>query len=178
VTFTAKRVEGVVEGDPIWQRFGGTGQPGSAVIATSDYGSADTVVGEGGEWTLKLWLDGVPAGKKVVVLVSNPASGITKEFVIETPPAAPTVEFSANAAFVECDSTPPYNEYWGTAQPGTTVKIVSPYGYAERTAGSGGGWDARVEFPDAPFGETFIVKVKSVATGQVEEFPMKRVEAG
>jgi hypothetical protein len=35
-----------------------------------------------------------------------------------------------------------------------------------------------VEFAGAPIGETFVVRVKSVAAGQVKEFAMKAVAAG
>lgn len=52
-----------------------------------------------------------------------------------------SVAFTAQAAFVERDSTPPFNEYS----------------------------EARVEFPEAPIGETLDVKVLQLRRRQREE---------
>jgi hypothetical protein len=175
VEFTAAYAEGVVEGNPIWQRYNGTAQPGSVVTATSPYGTNTTTVGENGNWTLRIDMHDVPAGTTFQIKLTNTASDAIKKFTVETPTAPTTVEFTANAALTTSSSTPPFNEYWGTAQPGTVIVISSPYGGAERVAGEAGGWDARIEFPGAPIGETFVVKVKSVATGQVKEFSFTAV---
>ena len=137
------------------------------MIASSPYGSADLQVGSSGEWLLKLWMHGVPAGSGFNVEVSNTASGDVYEFWVATPAAEPepdpepAVAFSANAVYLTCDLDPPYNDFWGTAQPGTTIKVLSPYGSAEFTVGESGNWEKRVFFESAPIGETFTVKVKS-----------------
>jgi hypothetical protein len=123
----------------MWQRYNGTGQPGSRVIASSDFGVADVTIGESGTWTVKLWLEGAPAGTDFGVYVSNTESSVVTEFRVQTPTAAPEpppVEFTATAAWVESAASPAFNEYSGTAQPGTKVLISSPYGSAERVAGT------------------------------------------
>lgn len=174
--FSAALGASFLDHEPPEQWFFGTGQPGSAVIATSPYGSADAEVFENGEYELKLVLGDAPAGAVVPVQVTNTASDKTFSFELKVPAEeAASVEFSANAEFVECDSTPPYNVYFGTAQPGSAIVVSSPYGSGEKTVGESGGWELLVEFPTAPIGETFVVSVKSVATGQVKEFPMKAV---
>lgn len=70
------------------------------------------------------------------------------------------VEFSANATWLECSVVPPYDEYYGTATPGTSIAVLSDYGSGETVAGAGGKWYLKVEFPEAPFGVTFEVTVR------------------
>ena len=99
-------------------------------MASSSFGSADATVGASGEWTLKLWMEAVPAGTGFKVRITNSVAEGVHDFWIETPAVEPVSEvaFTANAAYTTCSEDPPYNDYWGTAQPGTVVKIVSPYG--------------------------------------------------
>ena len=55
---------------------------------------------------------------------------------------------------------PPYDEYRGTAEPGRTITITSPYNSpATVTADAAGDWFLRVEFSDAPANEHFTVTV-------------------
>jgi hypothetical protein len=70
------------------------------------------------------------------------------------------VEFSANATWLESSVLPPYDEYYGTATPGTSVAVISDYGSGETVAGADGKWYLKVEFPEAPFGVTFEVAVR------------------
>jgi hypothetical protein len=180
VSFAANSGEGDHSGDPIWHRFSGTAQPGSGVIASSAYGVEDVGVGESGEWTLKLWMNDVPAGSEFKVTITNTVSEASFSFWLETPVAeepAPEVAFSANAFYVTCDLIEPYNDYWGTAQPGSVVKILSPYGSAEVVANGDGNWEKRVHFSGTTIGETFNVKVKSYETGQYVEFPFTHTPA-
>jgi hypothetical protein len=177
VAFTATAVEGDHTGDPIWHRFSGTAEPGSGVLASSAYGVEDVAVGTNGEWTLKLWMNDVPAGTEFKVTVTNTASGDVFTFWLETPAGEPepAVDFTAHAVYGTCDADPPYDVYSGTAQPGTVVKVISPYGGAEFTVGESGNYEKTVYFPDAPIGETFTVKVKSLATGEYAEFAFTRL---
>lgn len=171
--FSAAMGPSYLDWEPPKQYFVGTGQPGSVVVATSPYGSAEQVVGEKGQYELKLLMEGAPAGAVVPVQVTNTGSDKTFSFELKIPAEEPAVvEFTANAVFESCDEAVPYNEYFGTAMPGTVVLISSPYGSAEKVAGENGGWEALVEFPNAPRNSSFVVQVKSIATGQVKEFTL------
>lgn len=83
---------------------------------------------------------------------------------------APPVGWSANAAWGSCDLDPPYDEYSGTAAPGTTVSVSSPYGSGTTTADADGHWYVKVEFPGAPLGETFAVTVSSAQGSATFDF--------
>ncbi len=77
--FTAHNTYGSCELDPPYDVYYGTGQPGTKITVTSEYGSGSTIVGEGGEWELKVFFPEAPAGKGFVVTVSD-ASGSKKTF--------------------------------------------------------------------------------------------------
>ena len=77
-------------------------------------------------------------------------------------------EFSAWQTYGSCSEPLPYDVFGGTAKPGGTVTVVSPYGSGSTTADAEGTWSLRVDFPTAPYGETFEVKVK-------DEFGHKKV---
>jgi hypothetical protein len=177
VAFTSNLGGSQLGGSPMKQGFYGTGTPGSVVRASSDWGSNEAVVGAEGHWEMGLNMYEVPGGKVVHVRVTNNVSDRVFEYELGRPAAEPVpVAFTAQAAFVECDSTPPFNEYWGTAPAGSTITIASPYGGTSVTANGDGHWEVRIEFPDAPFGETFDVNVSSSGGGDVKKFPFKRVE--
>lgn len=176
IAFTADLTAAYPEANPMKAVLHGRGTPGSEVRAGSEYGVAEAVVGEKGNWELVLEMHEVPAGTTVGIRVTNTKSESVYEFAI-TKAGAPSYELRAEAAFVECDSTPPFNEYWGTATPGATITINSPYGGKQVTAGELGKWEARVEFPDAPVGTMFEVSITSSKDGGTKVFPFKRVEA-
>lgn len=70
------------------------------------------------------------------------------------------VEFSAQARYGFCEEDPPYDEYSGTAAPGSTITVTSLYSStAQVTADGNGDWFLRVEFPTAPVAEHFDVTV-------------------
>ncbi len=81
---------------------------------------------------------------------------------VVAPPAttAPsTVAFTATQAYGSCSEPVPYDVFSGTASPGVTVTVSSPYGSGSAVADSSGHWEQTVEFPGAPRGETFAVHV-------------------
>ena len=171
--FTSALGPSYLDWEPPKQYFVGSGQPGSVVVAASPYGSAEQVVGKNGQYELKLLMEGAPAGAVVPVQVTNTGSDQTFSFELRIPAEEPAVvEFTANAVYESCDEEVPFNDYFGTAMPGTVVLISSPYGSAETVAGENGGWEKRVEFPSAPRNSSFVVQVKSIATGQVKEFTL------
>ena len=70
-------------------------------------------------------------------------------------------KFSANQKYGSCGEAVPYDKFWGTAKPGSTIKATSPYGSNSTTAGEKGHWEMKVTFPDAPVGEKFTVTITS-----------------
>jgi hypothetical protein len=181
--FTANLGAGYLDWTPMKQGFYGTGTPGSVVVASTDFGSADAVVDSKGKWEMLLKMHEVPDGTTVGVRVTNNASESVFEFgllrpVTEPEPEPEPIEFTAQAAFVECDSTPPFNEYWGTSTAGAKITISSAFGGKQVVANGDGNWEARVEFPEAPLGETFMVTITSSKGEAVYSFPLTRVEPG
>ncbi|HEX9257975.1 MAG TPA: hypothetical protein VF855_00460 [Acidimicrobiales bacterium] len=100
---------------------------------------------------------------KPVETTVKPTTTTTKPVestVKPTTTTGPSVVFTANQAFESNGSTPPFNEYWGTANPGQAVKVSSPYSELVKVfANAEGQWSARVEFPWASPGTSFVVKI-------------------
>ena len=59
-----------------------------------------------------------------------------------------------------CSLDPPYDIYFGTAEPGSKVTISSEFGGATVKADDKGNWEKKVIFAEAPYDKTFIVTVK------------------
>jgi hypothetical protein len=174
VAFTSNLGYADLAASPMKQIFTGTGTPGSVVHAVSAYGSAEALVGSKGYWELKLKMYEVPVGTAVGVRVTNNASDAVYEYTLvkSPPPAPPEIDFTAEAAFTECDSPVPFNEYWGRSTAGATITISSPYGGGQTTSNEEGKWEARIEFPSAPVGEPFTVTITSSKGSAVHTFTM------
>lgn len=89
-----------------------------------------------------------------------------------------SVEFTAFQTYGECSEPIPYDEFHGTAEPGSRVWIWSEYGQKEVTVAGNGEWFARVEFPNAPQGRSFEVKAKSLKTGEAIWFDFTNTGEG
>lgn len=88
-----------------------------------------------------------------------------------TTAAAAPIPFSAEARYGSCEEDPPYDEYSGTAAPGATVTVTSPWNATATTTADGSGqWFLRVEFPDAPVGEVFQVTTTDGSSRTVFDF--------
>ncbi len=165
-------------------RFAGTTEPGAVVRA----GRYEADVASDGRWSIVLILSpgsnralftaidaaGNEATAQVIVDYKRPVVETTTTTKPKEETTTTTkvdfVEFSANQVYGTCPSSPPFDVFWGTAQPGTKVTVSSEYGSGSVTANADGGWEVRVEFPDAPAGVFFPVTVKSVATGRTKVF--------
>jgi len=142
-------------------RFEGITEPG-AVVAAGPY-VAD--VGEDGHWSIVLLLN--PGGNLASFTSTDVAGNVAEASVSVTydspaPPKEepPAVEFTAHNTWGSCSENPPYDEYYGTAKPGTKVFIVSSYGSGSTTVAGNGEWYVKVFFETAPYGSTFEVKAK------------------
>jgi bacillopeptidase F len=161
--------------------FTGITEPGARVLA----GPYEASVAADGSWSIKLVLDEGenravftaidPAGNEAVAVVTpvyQPPAPVTTT----TKPKPEIEAFTANATWIECSSEPPFDEYYGTGQPGSWVEVISPYGSGETIVGPDGTWYAKVIF-DVPKGKRIEVKVKD-QYGRVQWFPFVAVEPG
>ncbi len=146
--------------------FKGTTEPGARVAA----GQWEATVTEDGRWSLVLI---VTKGWNTARFTATDEAGNTTTKSIEVfyegekvPEVAPLV---ANAKYGSCEFDPPYDIYWGTAEPGALIKVTSEYGSGQVEVGPEGHWEIKVYFPAAPFGETFLVTIKD-GLGGVKKF--------
>ncbi|MFP5332716.1 MAG: hypothetical protein ACLGHX_10210 [Acidimicrobiia bacterium] len=136
-----------------WTKFYGTGAPGTRVVATSPYGSAETEVGSTGEWFLKVWFE-APAGSAFEVTVTNSA-GYHGAFQFEYVAAS----FEVTQIYGSCAEDPPYDVFTGRTAPHTWVKAWSEYGYAKVESNADGWFEVKVFFETAPYDVPFTVDV-------------------
>lgn len=152
--------------DP-WTKFYGTGRPGDTIQVVSDFGSVETKVESNGEWYAKLHFnDNLPANKEIKIVVESSSGGRAEFGFTWIVKEAEQVEFTANQKYGSSSEAVPYDKFWGTAAPGSTVSVESPYGGGTTTADCKGNWAIKVEFPEAPFGEAFTVVVASSDGGR------------
>jgi len=137
--------------------FSGANEPGTIVTAASEYGSADLVVGESGEWVLKLYFTNPPPGQEFPIVLTVGDQVFTYGFTSLWDPE--NVDITAHQAFGVSDDAHPFAKYYGTAPPGTVVTAVSEFGSADGKAGEEGHWELGVWFEGAPSGEAFPVTV-------------------
>lgn len=177
IEFTANLGADGQANTPMTQGFFGTAQPGSAIRIASDWGVAETVAGLNGNWDATLVMYEVQPGTKVGVRITSSTADKAREFMLRRPgaPTPPSIAFTASAAFTTCDSTPPFNEYWGTSTAGAVISITSPYGSGQVESNAEGHWEARLEFPEAPIGVAFNVHITSSKGEAVYDFPLTRV---
>ncbi len=170
VTFTAYQKYGATtEG---FEKFWGTGTPGTKITVSSEYGTAATSVGEHGEWLVKLVFQAPPG--TVFAATVRDSAGHSKVFEVKVLNAA-VKEFSVVQKYGSCSETPPYDVFYGTGAPGTVVEIGSPYGSGRTVIGDAGGWDMKVVFEGAPVGVTFDVVLETTA-GHRKVFQFTRLE--
>jgi len=165
-------------------RFEGTSEPGASVFA----GRYAADVAENGDWAIVLVLS--PGPNRAVFTATDEAGNVsTAEITVhldeqptttttKPPKDEPTttttkavVEFSANQVYGSCALTPPYDVFWGTAQPGSVVSVSSEYGSGVVEVSGEGDWELKVFFETAPANTTFNVTVKSQASGGTKTFP-------
>jgi hypothetical protein len=142
-------------------RFEGTTEPG-AVVAVGPY-LAD--VDETGRWSIVLLLN--PGGNLASFTATDPAgnaaeASVSVTYAVAEPPKEepPPVEFTAVQKYGSCSESPPFDEFYGMAKPGTKVYIMSAFGSGSTTVAGNGEWYVKVFFETAPYGDTFEVKAK------------------
>jgi hypothetical protein len=111
---------------------------------------------------------------KAIDAAGNVSEAVVKP-VLSVPAEEPKPEtgFTAYQQFGSCSENPPFDIFYGTGAPGTWVEVWSHYGSGGTEVGADGHWELRVEFPEAPIGESFAVKAKS-STGEKIYFEFLR----
>lgn len=149
-------------------RFRGTTEPGAKVTA----GTYKAEVDDQGNWSIVLILF---EGRNRARFKATDAAGnestasITVYFEKPKEEPPPGVDFTAHATYGSCSFDPPYDVYYGTAQPETKVTITSEYGGGNVYADAEGRWELKVYFPEAPPEVVFLVTVKD-ALGNKKTF--------
>lgn len=138
--------------------FTGVTEPGASVFA----GPYRATVSPEGVWSIRLILS--PGANRstftAVDAAGNSATATVTAVLERAKDAEPDVKaFTASATWIECRSSPPFDEYHGTGQPGSRVSVTSPYGSGETTVREDGSWYVKVVFLEAPIGTVFEVRV-------------------
>lgn len=148
--------------------FVGKTEPGAKVFA----GRWEADVDDSGEWKILLILgEGANTARFTAIDAAGneTTASITVFYAPKEAPATTTTtvekekeiaEFSAFATFGSCAETPPYDVYYGTGEPGSTVYITSEYGSATVEVNGEGQWEKKVVFEKAPADKGFVVTVK------------------
>ena len=142
-----------------WTKFYGDAAHGTVVTATSEYGSADMVVGESGEFRLKLLFEVLPPpGDKFPVLVTLGSTPYEFHFTSFFDPDH--FEITANQQYGFSDDAEAYDKFYGSAPPGSVVSATSPYGSADAVANEHGEWSLKLWFSELPYDDPFEVAVE------------------
>lgn len=149
--------------------FAGVTEPGARVFA----GSYEADVDADGNWRIVLVLS--PGANRATFTAMDAAGNTSSAMVsaVYEPPVEKkdVAGFFAENVYGSCVESPPFDVYHGKGEPGSTVFVVSEYGSGQTTVGAEGGWELRVEFPGAPPGKVFAVKVKdSLGRSTIFEF--------
>ena len=134
-------------------RFSGSSEAGATVWA----GPYQADMTADGDWSIVLVLS---LGENRTKFVAYDHAGNSAEATVSVIYQPPTVnEFSANFTWGECSTSPPYDEYFGTGQPGSKISVTSEYGSGLTEVNESGEWYLKVVFTEAPYGVTFPVTV-------------------
>jgi hypothetical protein len=152
--------------------FEGVTEAGARVFA----GEYEADVKDDGSWRIVLFLS--PGTNHVTFRAKDASGNVTEasvEPVLKEPPLEEHTEwpFTAQQAYGECSEIPPYDVFSGTGKPGALIEVRSEFGSGSTEVNAEGHWELKITFPEAPFGVTFLVKVKS-STGQYAAFEFTR----
>lgn len=146
---------------------------------------APVYVNGAGEFEFK-HLVSVSGGKKIIFTAKFP-NGPTTEVPYYVKGMAPKTEkppttskpktenpgtthaWTAIQTYGSSSEAAAFDVFYGTAKPGSSIKIYSNYGYTYTTANSEGVWSVRAEFTTTR-GQTIPVSAKNRTTGQSTEF--------
>jgi hypothetical protein len=176
IEFTAKLGTNGLVNTPMTQGVYGNAQPGSAIHVASQYGAANATANSDGKWETTLTMADVPAGTTVAVRITSSTSDRVREFslVRPVPPPPAVIEFRAKLGANGLANSPMTQSFYGTAQPGSAIRITCDGGVAEAVAGVDGNWEAVLTVPDGAPGSTVGVRITSSTATVVREFALVR----
>ena len=154
VEFSARQMFGT-SAEP-WEKLYGTAPPGTVIEVGSAHGNARLVT-ESYEWRLKLHFEGLTEATTFPIELHS-STGKVMEFMFTYQPKA--VEFTAIQKYGWCSDPDPYDIYYGTARPGSTIAVTTDgHGSAGTTADDRGKWELKVFFTNTTPGQPIAVTV-------------------
>lgn len=155
--------------------FKGTTEPGATVFS----GQWEASVDDAGNWSIVLI---VREGRNTARFTATDPAGNQTSKTIEVfyeppPPPKEPAPLVAYAKYGTCELDPPYDIYYGTAEPGALITVTSEYGSGQTEVNAEGNWEVKVFFPDAPYGVGFLVTVKD-GLGGVKKFEFTSFAGG
>ena len=154
----AHQVYGECDAEVPYDVFWGETAPNAYVLVWSEYGSAETYANGDGQFELRVEFPNAPYGKAFQVKVKS----IDQKRYFEFVGYGHNYELVAHQVHGASEAELPFDVFYGETKPGAYVLVWSEYGSAETYANDDGGFEIRVEFPEAPYGVEFQVKVKSI----------------
>jgi hypothetical protein len=146
--------------------FWGETAPNAYVLVWSEYGSAETYANAEGQFELRVEFPSAPFNQAFPVKVKSIDQKRYFEFVRH----GEAHELVAHQVHGASEADVPFDVFWGETAPGAYVQVWSEFGSAETYANAEGQFELRVDFPEAPYGVTFAVKVKSIEQKRWFEF--------
>ena len=148
-------------------KFEGQVEPG-AIVKAAGY-QAD--VNADGYWSIVLWLE---PGGNIATIKAFDEAGNMSEATVKVFFEAPAGEhaFTANQQYKASAANPPYDVFYGTGRPGTTITASSEFGSGSTTVNEKGKWEMKVKFPTAPYYQWFAVKIAD-SDGNSKNFEFK-----
>jgi hypothetical protein len=143
--------------DP-WQKICGWAPAGTVIDIISEHGSVEKAVS--GEYHVKIHFDETLPPNEPITFTARAWIGgeIVEQQSFEFT-WTPNFEETAHQKWGECGDAEPYDEFYGTAPPGTGVLVTSAYGTKTADAGWNGKWHAKIWFTDPPANTPFPVTV-------------------
>lgn len=161
--FTAHQKWERVDGDPAVNLYYGTARPGAEVWVGSEYGRGHTEANADGKWELKVEFPKAPCNEAFRVAAESGDARV--EFKMKRV-CERDHKFTANQRYGSCSEAVPYDIFWGTGIPETTITVRSEHGGGTTVVGDSGTWELKVKFPTAPPNETFKVLVTDGEGGE------------
>lgn len=145
-----------VESHERFEKFYGAGTPGMGVVARSEYGVADTRVGEHGEWSILIEFTGLSETKTFPITITN-TDGFSGTYWFTY--VAELHEFTVNQKYVESHER--FEQFYGTGTPGMGVLAQSEFGTEDARVGENGEWYLPVEFSGLSETTTFPITIST-----------------
>jgi hypothetical protein len=154
----AHQVYGECDAEVPYDVFWGETAPNAHVLVWSEYGSAETYANSDGQFELQVEFPNAPYGKAFQVKVKS----IDQKRYFDFVGYGHSYELVAHQVHGASEAELPFDVFWGETKPNAHVLVWSEYGSAETYANGDGQFELRVDFPEAPYGVEFQVKVKSI----------------